>query len=179
MTLLHYPWLKKTDKKRSRLLVDPPLENKKWYDNLNALNNKYSSTSSSSSQPSWKIANNKSNVTELKIIQDFLSKEFQKEEEIYLKYHRQNGNTDVDEKWIREVAQSGTLSDKIAALALIIQESPLHNLHSLETLLNYCDQKREQRSCQLALDALKDLFTHNILPDRHLNSIQYYFKLLN
>lgn len=151
-------WLK-SDKKRSNLLVNPP-DDKKWYDSLTA-----STTVASSSS---------FNLKELNMIQDIALKEFQKEEDIYLKRRRKTGQTDVDEKWIRDVAQSGTLSDKIAALALIIQESPIHNLQAFDTLLNYCSNKKEQRSCQLAMDAVKDLLIHNILPDRKLNSFKFY-----
>ena len=152
-------WLK-SDKKRTNLLVNPP-DDKKWYDTL---------TASTIAVPSSSL-----NLKDLNMIQDIALKEFQKEEDIYLKRRRKTGQTDVDEKWIRDVAQSGTLSDKIAALALIIQESPIHNLQSFDTLLNYCSKKKEQRSCQLAMDAVKDLLIHNILPDRKLNSFKFYY----
>lgn len=153
-----FQWLKLSDKKRSHLFVNPP--DNKWYDNT--ITSKVVATSSS-----FKL-------NELNMIQDIAKKEFQKEEDIYLKRRRKTGESDVDEKWIRDVAQSGTLSDKVAALALIIQESPIHNLQSFDTLLSYCSHKKEQRSCQLAMEAVKDLLIHNVLPDRKLNSFQFY-----
>ena len=61
------------------------------------------------------------------------------------------------------------MSDKIAALALIIQDSPIHNLRSLDSLIAFC-MKKEQRSCQMAMEAIKDVLIHNILPDRKLTS---------
>lgn len=72
-----------------------------------------------------------------------------------------------DQKWINDVIQAGTASDKVAALALIVQESPIHNLSSLDGLIALA-AKKEQRVSLLALDALKDLFIHSLLPDRRL-----------
>lgn len=74
-----------------------------------------------------------------------------------------------NEKWMNDVIKSGTLSDKIAALALKIQQNPLLELESLDMLLSYAT-KKEQRPAQLAIEALKDLFIHNLLPDRYLLS---------
>lgn len=76
-------------------------------------------------------------------------------------------NVTPDDKWIAEVIANGTLSDKVAALALKIQASPLHELETLDILIAMALRK-EQRSAQLALEALKDLLVHNLLPDRKL-----------
>jgi hypothetical protein len=72
-----------------------------------------------------------------------------------------------DQKWINDVLKSGTTSDKVAALALVVQESPLHELSALDTLIGLAS-KKEYRTSQLALEAVKDLMIHNLLPDRHL-----------
>ena len=72
-----------------------------------------------------------------------------------------------DQKWINDVLKSGTTSDKIAALALVVQESPVHELSALDTLIGMAG-KKEYRTSQLALEALKDLLIHNLLPDRRL-----------
>jgi ribosome biogenesis protein MAK21 len=72
-----------------------------------------------------------------------------------------------DEKWMKDVIRSGTISDKIAALALKVQESPFHNLDALE-MLTAIVSKNEQRTVQLALDAIKDLLLNNLLPNRKL-----------
>lgn len=147
-------WLQ-YDGSRSKLLLTIDSSNP-WYECLDSA-----------------ISENIKSVSEVKSkenlvnIKDIVSKEFTREVEIYQKLR--NGRKDSDEKWIREVIQCGTLSDKIAALALVVQDSPLHNLESLDSLLNYCKQ-REQRACQLAMDAIKDLLIHNILPDRKLKT---------
>ena len=70
-------------------------------------------------------------------------------------------------KWIDDMITAGTFSDKVAAMALRIQESPVHQLDTLDTLIHLAD-KSEQRAANTILDAIKDLFTHNLLPDRHL-----------
>ena len=66
-----------------------------------------------------------------------------------------------------DLITKGTLSDRIAALALKVQESPFHNLSALDALVEMANRK-EQRTAQLALEALKDLFINNLLPDRKL-----------
>jgi hypothetical protein len=84
------------------------------------------------------------------------------------KYHRnKSASNDADEKWMNDVIRSGTLSDKVAALALRVQQSPPHELESLDLLISMA-LKKEQRTSQLALEALKDLLIHNLLPDRRL-----------
>ena len=64
---------------------------------------------------------------------------------------------------------NGTLSDKISALTLSIQESPLHNMKALESLIGL-GRKRSRDQAVNVLGALKDLFgAGNLLPsDRRL-----------
>lgn len=71
-------------------------------------------------------------------------------------------------KWINDMIQGGTMSDKVAAMTLKVQSSPVHELDMLESLINVAG-KKEQRASQLALEALKDLFINNLLPDRPLS----------
>ena len=55
------------------------------------------------------------------------------------------------------IMSSGTLSDKISALTLSVQESPLHNMKALETLLNLASKRSRSQAVEV-LGALKDLF---------------------
>ena len=74
-----------------------------------------------------------------------------------------------DAKWMQTVLRSGTTSDKVAAMTLLVQESPMHNLGSLQKLLDLAGKKggaREGRT--MACDALKDLMLQNLLPERKL-----------
>ena len=66
---------------------------------------------------------------------------------------------------------SGTLSDKISALTLSVQESPLHNVRALETLVGLA-RKRSRGQAVEVLGALKDLFgLGSVLPaDRKLRT---------
>lgn len=49
-------------------------------------------------------------------------------------------------RWIKTVLTTGTLTDKVAALTLLVQESPVHNLQNLESLLNMCRKKSKRES---------------------------------
>ena len=74
-----------------------------------------------------------------------------------------------DAKWMQTVLRSGTTSDKVAAMTLLVQESPMHNIGSLQKLLDLAAKKggaREGRT--MACDALKDLMLQNLLPERKL-----------
>lgn len=70
-------------------------------------------------------------------------------------------------KFMSQILSSGTLNDKISALTLLIQESPVHNLKSLETLVGFCN-KKSRTSVLQSVNALKDLFVSGLLPDRKL-----------
>jgi len=67
------------------------------------------------------------------------------------------------------IMSSGTLSDKISALTLSVQESPVHNMKALESLVGLA-RKRSRGQAVEVLGALKDLFgPGNLLPsDRKL-----------
>lgn len=54
------------------------------------------------------------------------------------------------------IMSSGTLSDKISALTLSVQESPIHNMRALENLLGLA-RKRSRAQAVEVLGALKDL----------------------
>lgn len=70
-------------------------------------------------------------------------------------------------KFMSQILSNGTLNDKISALTLMVQESPVHNLKSLETLVGFCN-KKSRTSVLQSINALKDLFTSGLLPDRKL-----------
>ncbi|XP_069118836.1 CCAAT/enhancer-binding protein zeta-like [Argopecten irradians] len=66
--------------------------------------------------------------------------------------------------WIKTVLASGTLSDKIAALTLLVQESPIHSLNSLDSLIGMA-KKKGKRESMMATDSLRELFTSHLLPE--------------
>ncbi|KAK4128275.1 CBF-domain-containing protein [Parathielavia appendiculata] len=72
-------------------------------------------------------------------------------------------------KFISTIMSSGTLSDKVSALTLSIQESPLHNRKAFENLVNLAG-KRSRGQAIAALGAIVDLLGNGtVLPaDRRL-----------
>lgn len=75
-------------------------------------------------------------------------------------------------KFYSTIMQSGTLSDKISALTLAVQESPIHNTKALENLISL-SMKRSRSQAVEVLRALKDMFAQgSILPsDRKLKAL--------
>ena len=46
-----------------------------------------------------------------------------------------------DAKWLQQVRRSGTTSDKVAAMSVLVQDGAVANLHSLDGLLAMCSKK--------------------------------------
>eukprot|EP00002_Diphylleia_rotans_P025457 TRINITY_DN5035_c0_g1_i2.p1 TRINITY_DN5035_c0_g1~~TRINITY_DN5035_c0_g1_i2.p1 ORF type:complete len:817 (-),score=192.36 TRINITY_DN5035_c0_g1_i2:57-2507(-) len=80
---------------------------------------------------------------------------------------RKQTRNDSDSRWIQTVLKSGTTSDKLGALTLLIQENPFCNMRALDQLLGMA-QKKSRREAEQSIIALKDLFVTNLLPDRKL-----------
>ncbi len=72
-------------------------------------------------------------------------------------------------KFMSTIMSSGTMSDRVSALTLAIQESPVHNIKALESLMGFAS-KRSRDQALSALAALVDLLGPGmILPsDRRL-----------
>lgn len=72
-------------------------------------------------------------------------------------------------KFMSTIMTSGTMSDKVSALTLAIQESPVHKIKALETLMNLAGKKSREQAIA-ALGALVDLLGNGVvLPsDRRL-----------
>ena len=51
---------------------------------------------------------------------------------------------------------SGTMNDKVSALTLAVQESPVHNVRALEALLSLASKKNRSQAI-IALAAIVDL----------------------
>ncbi|KAI6657577.1 CCAAT/enhancer-binding protein zeta [Oopsacas minuta] len=79
-----------------------------------------------------------------------------------------------DTEWIRSILVTGTLSDKLSAHVLLVQESPIHNLTSLSALLNLA-AKNEKRVALNSCDSLRQLWTSSLLPDRKLIPLGQYY----
>lgn len=83
-----------------------------------------------------------------------------------------NSHNNNDKQFYNNIASHGTLNDRIAALTLQIQESPIHRLYELDSLIHML-QKKERRIQNIVVDALNELFINTLLPNnRALLSIQ-------
>ena len=89
----------------------------------------------------------------------------EKERQSYMKFRESSG--DVDSSWVERTTKSGTLSDRIASMTLLIGESPVHRLEMLGELIDLAG--KDKRISVMAGDALRDIFTQTLLPpDRQL-----------
>jgi ribosome biogenesis protein MAK21 len=84
-------------------------------------------------------------------------------------YASKNLSSTSSHRFLSTIMSSGTLSDKISALTLVIQESPVHTIKSFEALLALA-KKRSRGQAVTALGAIKDLLgVGTVLPaDRRL-----------
>lgn len=76
-------------------------------------------------------------------------------------------------KFMSQIMSSGTMSDKVSALTLAIQESPVHTTKTLENLMNLAGKKSREQAIA-ALGALVDLLGNGVvLPsDRRLRQFR-------
>ncbi|KAL8766349.1 MAG: hypothetical protein Q9209_006876 [Squamulea sp. 1 TL-2023] len=87
------------------------------------------------------------------------------------RYASRSDTANSAKQFYSTIMSSGTLSDKISALTLSIQESPLHNMKTLDALVGLA-RKRSRGQAVEVLGALKDMFGLGSLlpPDRKLRS---------
>ena len=81
----------------------------------------------------------------------------QKEQEYYDKLGK-----DKDGQFYLNMLKQGTMSDKIAALAAIIQRSPHHSISYLQTIVGMA-KKKNRKLAELAINSAKDLFCDTLL----------------
>ena len=86
-------------------------------------------------------------------------------------YARSNKSASSAYLFYSTITSTGTLSDKISALTLSVQESPVHNMKALEGLVGLAGKRSRGQAVEV-LGALKDLFgPGNLLPsDRKLRT---------
>lgn len=108
----------------------------------------------------------------LRSIHDHADSLLTSESVVYDKAHIQ---TSSDHRFMATVMQTGTWSDKVSALTLVIQESPLHTRKHFEQLLGLAG-KRSRDNALAALAALKDMLAigHVLPKDRKLRYFERY-----
>ncbi|KAI0233815.1 CCAAT/enhancer-binding protein zeta [Lamellibrachia satsuma] len=102
-------------------------------------------------------------------LKTFAAEVYEDEVALYTKQQGKHSNSALN--WRKTVLSSGTLSDKMAALTLKIQDSHIHNLSGVDTLVAMVSSKG-RREALIALDTLRDLFLSELIPDRKLKTFQ-------
>ncbi|NXN94387.1 CEBPZ protein, partial [Rhinopomastus cyanomelas] len=129
---------------RQGILVKP---GGKWYEQ------EYASEFSSEPQDQTLVAKYKSLAQKL----------YQHETDLYKnKTDYQKGASSA---WMKTVVSSGTLADRMAAMTLLIQDSAVHSIHFIETLVTLVKKKGSRHQSLMALDTLKELLLSDLLPD--------------
>lgn len=77
-----------------------------------------------------------------------------------------------DAAFLQRVLTSGTLSDRLSALTLLAQSSPIHNTRALETLRGMAQKKGREESLK-ALRAVCDWWVGGGTPDRKLKLVEF------
>lgn len=76
-----------------------------------------------------------------------------------------------DSNFLQKVLQSGTLSDRLSAMTLLVQGSPVHNVKSLDSLKNMAGRGKGKGGREESLKALRcivDWWVGGGAPDRKL-----------
>ncbi|XP_077493721.1 CCAAT/enhancer-binding protein zeta-like [Amblyomma americanum] len=135
--------------KFNQMLVKP---NKKWYEQL----------------PEDDCAPVLDNPPELVSAKRKLAENLFEHDKALYKKQTESRSRASEMRWVKTVLAKGVLADKVAAHTLLIQESPVHNLASLDALVAMVTPKGK-KECLLAMDALRDLFLSDLLvPDKKL-----------
>jgi ribosome biogenesis protein MAK21 len=83
-------------------------------------------------------------------------------------------NTTSDFSFLQKILQSGTLSDRLSALTLLVQSSPVHNVKALETLKGMAERgkgKGGREECLKALRCVVDWWVGGGVPNRKLKCV--------
>ena len=101
-------------------------------------------------------------------LKDYAISLLETDSKIYASKHLSSSSS---HRFLSTIMSSGTLSDKVSALTLVVQESPIHTTKSFESLLSLA-KKRSRGQAVTALGAMKDLLGEGVvLPaDRRLRS---------
>lgn len=104
----------------------------------------------------------------LDALYNFASRLLEEENAAYNDAHKTGSSS---HKFLSTIMSSGTLEDKVSALTLLVQESPMHATKAFENLIGLA-KKKNRNQALMALAALKDLLGQGVvLPgDRKLRA---------
>lgn len=89
-------------------------------------------------------------------------------------------NTTSDFSFLQKILQGGTLSDRLSALTLLVQSSPVHNIKALETLKGMAERGKGKGGREESLKALRcvvDWWVGGGAPNRKLKYEEYRSRL--
>ncbi|XP_050506549.1 CCAAT/enhancer-binding protein zeta [Diabrotica virgifera virgifera] len=87
-----------------------------------------------------------------------------------LHYNTKNSKTNSDFQWMKTVMSKGTLSDKIAAHTVMIQDNPVACLDTIRNLVGMV-KVGKKKECTTVMETLTELFLSNLLiPNRKLKA---------
>lgn len=91
-------------------------------------------------------------------------------------YESQNGttNSSSDAAFLSRVLSSGTLSDRLSALTLMVQSSPLHNQRALDGLKGLATKKGGKGEGVKACRCIVDWWVGGGAPDRKLKYATFF-----
>ncbi|KAG0631987.1 hypothetical protein M758_1G296500 [Ceratodon purpureus] len=82
--------------------------------------------------------------------------------------YEKSRSKDSDTRWLMTARRSGTSSDKVAAMTVMLQDNPMLNLRTLDALIGMVTSKGGKRHAAIGIEALRELFLRSLLPDRKL-----------
>ena len=83
-------------------------------------------------------------------------------------------SSNADYSFLQNILQTGTLSDRLSALTLLVQSSPLHNTKALETLKSMAERGKGKGGREESLKALRcivDWWVGGGAPNRKLKCV--------
>lgn len=86
------------------------------------------------------------------------------ENETALYKSKKNFQKGANSAWMKSVVSTGTLTDRMAAMTVLIQDAPIHGLEHIENLVSLVKKKGSRRQGLMALDTLKELLLSDLLP---------------
>ncbi|RXN14085.1 CCAAT enhancer-binding zeta [Labeo rohita] len=87
------------------------------------------------------------------------------ENEIALYKNKKNFQKGANSAWMKSVVSTGTLTDRMAAMTVLIQDAPVHSLEHIENLVSMVKKKGSRKQGLMASDTLKDLLLTDLLPN--------------
>ncbi len=83
------------------------------------------------------------------------AKLIQKDSELYQSSSASTGHSTSDSHFLQTILSKGTLSDRLSALTLLVQASPVHNTKALETLKSMAERGRGKGGREEGLKAMR------------------------